>query len=229
MKVGWIGLVTCLVMLGPDVTHASTVEERVAEFGAQARARLAPYFRSVKVEYPPRQLVLVGLKAEQRLEVYAAGSDGTMRYLRSYPVLGASGTIGPKLRSGDRQVPEGLYRISALNPDSLFHVSLRIDYPNAHDRRRAAAEGRSDLGGDIMIHGGSISIGCLAMGDRAVEELFVLAADTGLGNLRVILSPLDLRRRSLDRLVTHSRPWTPELYSEIRAALAELPGTRVAQ
>jgi murein L,D-transpeptidase YafK len=181
-----------------------------------------------KLEYPPKQVVLVGLKAEQRLEVYAAGGDGRMHYLRSYPVLGASGTIGPKLRSGDRQVPEGLYRISALNPNSLFHVSLRIDYPNAHDRRRAAAEGRTDLGGDIMIHGGRFSIGCLAMGDRAVEELFVLAADTGLGNLRVILSPLDLRRRSLDRLVTHARPWTPELYGQIRAALAELPGTRVA-
>jgi hypothetical protein len=131
--------------------------------------------------------------------------------------------MGPKLRSGDRQVPEGLYRISALNPDSLFHVSLRVDYPNAHDRRRAAAEARTDLGGDIMIHGGRISIGCLAMGDPVVEELFVLAADTGLANLRLILSPLDLRRRELARLVRHTRPWTPELYAEIRAALAELP------
>lgn len=207
----------------PGTSPAATVEERVAQLGAAARGRLAPYFSRARIAYPPKQVVLVGLKAEQRLEIYAAGSDGRLRYLRSYPVLAASGKMGPKLRSGDRQVPEGLYRISALNPDSAFHVSLRIDYPNAHDRRRAAADGRTDLGGDIMIHGGQISIGCLAMGDPAAEELFVLAADTGLPNLRVILSPLDFRRGRLARLVKHTQPWTPELYAEISAALAELP------
>jgi hypothetical protein len=223
MRDALIALCACLAALLPGSVGASTVEERVAQFGAAARGRLAPYFARARLAYPPREVVLVGLKAEQRLELYAAGSDGRMRFLRSYPVLAASGKMGPKLRSGDRQVPEGLYRISALNPDSQFHLSLRIDYPNAHDLRRAAEEGRTDLGGDIMIHGGRISIGCLAMGDPVAEELFVLAAETGLANLRVILSPLDFRRTRLARLVKHTLPWTPALYADIRAALAELP------
>jgi murein L,D-transpeptidase YafK len=138
-------------------------------------------------------------------------------------VHAASGALGPKLREGDEQVPEGVYRITGLNPNSQYHLSLRVDYPNAADRERARAEGRDDLGGDIMIHGRAVSVGCLAMGDSAAEELFVLAAETGLPKLRVILSPLDFRRRALPRSLVPARPWVPALYDEIRAELAKLP------
>jgi murein L,D-transpeptidase YafK len=167
--------------------------------------------------------VLVGLKLERRLELYAAGRDGRVRYVRAYPVRAASGTPGPKRRAGDAQVPEGVYRISALNPNSRFHLSLRIDYPNARDRLRAEADGRSDLGGDIMIHGGAESIGCLAVGDPAVEELFVLAAQTGIENVRVVLSPIDFRVRALPAALMPADEWAPALYAEVQAALAELP------
>ena len=105
----------------------------------------------------------------------------------------------PEVERGDMQVPEGLYRIESLNPNSLYHLALRVNYPNQFDKSKGKAEKRNDLGCDIMIHGKNCSIGCLAMGDEAVEELFVLAGETGIENITVILSPVDFRTRGLPR------------------------------
>jgi hypothetical protein len=200
-----------------------TVEQRLEQYGAQARGRLQPYFRQAAVPYPPAKLTLVGLKQERQLEVYAAGTDGRWRHVRSYPILGCSGHAGPKLAYGDGQVPEGLYRIESLNPNSLYHLALRLNYPNDDDRARAQADGRTELGGDIMIHGNRGSAGCLAMGDTAIEELFVLAADTGIARTDVILAPADFRRREPNLQGFAPPAWTSDLYQQIRQRLHELP------
>ena len=184
---------------------------------------MRPAFEAAGVAYPPGAVALVGLKQERRLEVYAGARGGELRFVHAYPVLAASGVPGPKLRSGDLQVPEGVYRIALLNPNSRFHLSLRVDYPNAFDRRNAAADGRTDLGGDIMIHGNAVSIGCLAIGDAAIEEVFVLAADVGPERVSVVLSPLDLRTSPLPAALAEAHPWADELYAAIRGALAALP------
>ena len=220
----WSALLCTLLLgaLGEAPVSGATVSERLEQYGPGARERLRPYFETARIAYPPAALVIVGLKQEARLEVYASKPGGAQVHVVSYPILAASGAPGPKLRAGDLQVPEGLYRIALLNPNSRFHLSLRVDYPNAFDRRMAAADGRSDLGGDIMIHGNQVSIGCLAMGDPASEELFVLVADTGLEKTRVILAPSDLPRAPPP--VGPLLPaWTAALYREIRAALTPLP------
>ena len=202
------------------VRGSYTVEQRVAQF-SEARARLEVHFRLSGVGFPPTRVVLLGLKDERRLEVYAAAAPDTFRRVTSYAVLAASGTLGPKLREGDRQVPEGVYGVESLNPNSRFHVSLRVDYPNAFDREAAAREGRDRLGGDIMIHGGAASVGCLAVGDASAEELFLLAATVGIANVTVVLSPVDLRTRPLPAGLDGG--WRAELYRNIRARLATLP------
>jgi hypothetical protein len=199
----------------------ATVASRVAEHGRAARARLAPVFARAGVAYPPAAVTLVGLKEEARLEVHAGARRDAQAFVTSYPILAASGGPGPKLREGDGQVPEGLYRIESLNPNSRYHLALRVSYPNADDRRRGIADRRPRLGGDIMIHGNAVSIGCLAMGDAAAEDLFVLAADTGLSGIAVILAPHDLRRRPAPT-GTGLPAWAPALYADIRAALAAL-------
>lgn len=204
------------------VRTKKTVAERLAEYGPAARQRLAPDFARLGLAYPPRRLTLVGLKSERRLEAWVGGDTNGLRLLRTYPILAASGRLGPKLREGDRQVPEGLYRIELLNPNSLYHLSLRVNYPNAFDRGKGRGDGRDALGGDIMIHGGAKSIGCIAVGDPAAEELFVLAADVGLENVRVILSPVDFRVRELPAEMPPVPPWTPDLYAAIRRELAAL-------
>ena len=204
-------------------TPTKTVADRLQEYGPAARIRLWPYFTRAGVNYPPQKVALVGLKAERELQVYAESDGGGWKFVRAYPVLGASGVIGPKLREGDRQVPEGIYPIDLLNPNSRHQISMQIGYPNAFDREQAAHEGRASLGGEIMIHGGNTSIGCLAVGDEPSADLFVLTADTGVSNVKVILSPVDFRAgKSLPE--TNQLPaWTADLYEQIKARLAELP------
>ena len=127
-----------------------TVADVVAKYGPSARARLKPHFQRAGVAYPPKEIAILGFKDEKRVAFWARG-DSRWRFIRDYPVLAASGHAGPKLREGDRQVPEGEYGVEALNPNSRFHVALRLDYPNAEDRAHAAREGRAGLGGDIKI------------------------------------------------------------------------------
>jgi TPR repeat protein len=186
---------------------------------ARAEERLALQFASRGVPYPPEAVSLVALKAEARLELWArAGADWT--FVRSYLVRAASGRLGPKLKEGDLQVPEGVYRIAALNPNSSYHLALRVDYPNEWDRARAAEEGRTKLGGDIMIHGGNESIGCLAVGDPAVEEIFAVVSRVGRENAQVILSPVDLRK--IDPAAVPAKTekrWLRDLYRTIAREL----------
>ena len=126
-------------------------------------------------------------------------------------------------RSGDRQVPEGLYDIDLLNPNSKFSVSMRVNYPNDFDKAMALKENRKDpLGGAIMIHGRSSSIGCLAMGDPASEELFVLASDIGIEKVKVIIAPQDFRVKARPTLA-HAPDWLDGLYDQIEAAMKSFP------
>jgi murein L,D-transpeptidase YafK len=205
------------------LSKTRTVAERVQQYGEAARARLSPHFQRAQVAYPPERVTLVALKAERVLQVYAAGPANGYRFVRSYPILAASGRAGPKLRQGDRQVPEGIYAIESLNPNSRFHLALRVGYPNAFDRDQAQREGRTSLGGDIMIHGSSVSVGCLAMGDEAAEDLFILAADTGLQNLTAILAPVDFRTGAAVSKAAKLPDWSATLHAEIKTRLAELP------
>ncbi len=200
----------------------ATVADRIVEFGQDARDRLRPFFENKGVPYPPEKVVCVGIKSEKVLEVYGCERSEEIRFIRAYPILGSSGTLGPKLREGDRQVPEGLYEIESLNPNSRFHVALRLNYPNVFDREQARRDGRTDIGGDIMIHGASVSVGCLAMGDEAIEELFVLVVDTGIENVSVILTPVDFRHADIT-LHDESPGWTADLYAMIKSELDRLP------
>jgi len=204
------------------VKGRSTVAERVAQYGPAVRARLSSDFKRVGCTYPPAKMKLVGLKKEKRLEVWVAPTNGVYALLKTYPIIGTSGGLGPKLEEGDSQMPEGIYRIDFLNPNSRYHLSLRVDYPNAYDRVKAAADGRTKLGGDIMIHGSAWSDGCFAMGDPAAEDLFVLAAETGLANVSVILSPVDFRVRELPDKRPKVPAWTTDLYALIRQELMNL-------
>lgn len=206
-----------------------TVSARVAEFGEAVHGRLTPVFERIGVSYPPARVTLVGLKSERRIEVWVAGSDGAWKHLKNYPILGMSGILGPKLREGDLQVPEGIYRVESLNPNSRFHLALRVNYPNEEDRKRGASDGREALGSDIMIHGQDRSIGCLAMGDEAAEDLFVLAAETGIDRTSIILSPVDFRTRMLPAEMPAIPGWTAELYTTIRLEMTKLGESTMAR
>jgi hypothetical protein len=201
---------------------AKTVADRLQEFGSVAQSRLVPHFEKAGLHFPPGKLIFVGIKNKGRLEIYASSGNEQPKFIRFYPILRASGDLGPKLKEGDRQVPEGIYKVESLNPNSSYHVSLRVSYPNQFDREQARKENRTNLGGDIMIHGKAVSIGCLAMGDEAAEDLFTLAALTGIENIEVILTPVDFRREQMPAL-TGLPSWAKPLYEEINNRLSTLP------
>jgi len=193
-----------------------SVQQVLEQYEAGSLERLRPYFDAAKAPYPPKRVALLAIKDEKKLELWTEEA-GERFFIRSYPIKAASGVSGPKLREGDRQVPEGIYRLEHLNPNSAYHLSMKIDYPNSSDRQQAAQEGRTRLGGDIFIHGKAVSIGCLAMGDQAIEELFTLVARIGVHNVKVIIAPSDPRRGDIQHIAKHQPDWVAELYKNIAA------------
>ncbi|OQX30225.1 MAG: hypothetical protein B0D96_07750 [Candidatus Sedimenticola endophacoides] len=199
-----------------------SVDDVVAAYSDKVSSRLLPRFQFAGVAWPPERVVLVATKDTRRLELWVLEGAEWVR-VREYRIKGMSGGFGPKLREGDRQVPEGFYNVTHLNPNSRFHLSMKLDYPNLFDRAQAERDGRSDLGGDIFIHGGVLSTGCLAVGDNAIEELFVLAAEIGSERISVLISPKDFRYRPLEPLSPETPPWVFELHQQIAANLERFP------
>jgi len=192
----------------------SGVETVIKEIGPKAEARIKPFFNRAGTPFPSQRLGFVVIKEEMALEVWAEG-NGNWKHIRTYEILAASGWHGPKLRKGDRQVPEGIYQVTALNPASRFHLSMKLNYPNDYDLQRARDEKRSNLGGDIYIHGKDKSRGCLAIGDTAIEELFVLVAKTKPGNVEVVITPHDMRKYGPNPGGFSKPSWLPDLYKTI--------------
>jgi len=101
-----------LVLASVPMHAKQTIEGRVAEYGAKVDERLKPLFESKGVPYPPAQLALIGLKQEGFLQVYAAGKDGTFHHIKTYPILAASGGLGPKQREGDSRFPKAFTELN---------------------------------------------------------------------------------------------------------------------
>lgn len=146
------------------------------------------------------EMLFVGFKEEQRLDVYLKTRGAEQFTLwKSFPVCAASGVLGPKSRQGDLQVPEGCYFIDRFNPASQFHLSLGLNYPNSADKKRSKA---SDLGGDIFIHGKCVTIGCLPMTDAIMEQLYILAVhaqNNGQRKIPVYIFPFEMGAKRLER------------------------------
>jgi len=198
-----------------------TVDDILQTYGAFVAGKFNYYFAKAKVAYPPREVIFIALKQEKKLELWARDS-GEFRLIRDYYILAASGGAGPKLRQGDRQVPEGIYRIEELNPNSHYHLSMKLNYPNNFDRFHAGQEGRTNPGSDIFIHGKTASIGCLALGDESIEELFVLTAQVGIENVKVVIAPHDPRISPLETEFDNFPDWISELYWAISREIAAL-------
>ena len=143
-------------------------------------------------------------KSVYQLEVWMKmAKDSNYTHLKTYPICNYSGELGPKLKEGDKQAPEGFYEITknSLNPNSKFHLSMNIGYPNRYDRYY----GRT--GSYIMIHGACVSIGCFAMGDKQIEEIYDLvesALDNGQKSVKVHIFPFRMSEKEM-RLHSNNR------------------------
>ena len=149
---------------------------------------------------PSRLEIMVRLlKTHRELEVWARNRDGgPFELLHAYPLAATSGTLGPKRRAGDGQVPEGFYEIDRFNPKSNFHLSLGLNYPTAAER----ALGEPDPGGDIFIHGGEVTIGCMPITNAGIEEVYLLAVmarAAGQASIPVHIFPFPMTEAELTK------------------------------
>lgn len=119
-------------------------------------------------------------KKERVIEVWKKANAGNYILVKSFPICRWSGKLGPKIKEGDGQTPEGFYTVSPrqLNPNSSYHLSFNIGFPNAYDR----ANGRT--GNYLMVHGNCVSIGCFAMTNAGIEEIYALVREAFVGGQR---------------------------------------------
>jgi len=157
-------------------------------------------FAKAQLSYPPKRIFIRVFKHEEVLELWSADASGKMRKVFDYPICYASGKLGPKRKEGDEQVPEGIYYIDRFNPASNFFLSLGINYPNRSDRKFAH---RQRPGGDIFLHGNCVSIGCVAITDPLIKELYlaaVQARSNGQRRIPVHIFPMRMDKSGLAKL-----------------------------
>lgn len=143
--------------------------ERLADVRARLLPKLSEELAAKKCRLGQRVFVRI-FKESRELEVWLRDEPGEWTLFRTYPIACFSGTLGPKTREGDMQAPEGFYNVTAkmLNPASKYHLAFNVGYPNAYD----VAHGRT--GSLIMVHGDVCSIGCFAMTDAVIEEIYLV-------------------------------------------------------
>lgn len=207
-------ILICLLALAICVLAIEQTASRELDFKSQQRRyprvraafaeksdALKTLFQDKSLQFPPAELFLRIIKDEDILQVWVRGDDSTaFSIFQSYPICYFSGELGPKRQQGDLQLPEGLYHIDRFNPASRFHLSLGINYPNASDR---ILGNRRSLGGDIFIHGDCVSIGCAAMTDERIKEIYVLAVESknnGQRQIPVFIYPTQMNDAGMQKL-----------------------------
>lgn len=181
-----------VLVLVPSLAFA---QPRVEDVKHRRSADVRALAEKAGVPYPAPQLYLRAFKAEKELEVWAAAKGKPLTLVATYPFCAASGELGPKRKEGDLQVPEGLYAVSQFNPTSNFHLSMKVSYPNASDLKRSD---RRAPGGLIYLHGGCASIGCIAIGDEAIEVVYLLGLGAS-GEIPFDIFPMRLTDAALER------------------------------
>lgn len=199
-----------LLTLLPLVASAGRIE-KIRE---ARKAELAALVEKAGLTYPVDEVYVRGFKQERVLELWAGSRGKPLSLIKTYPFCAASGELGPKREEGDLQVPEGLYEVTEFNPGSNFHLSFKVGYPNASDRVRGT---RGKLGGLIYVHGNCASVGCIAIEDGPIEEVYLLALDARIKPVRIDLFPFRLSEKALAAAKTDSHL---EFWKELAPAWA---------
>lgn len=141
-------------------------------------------FEAKDLQWPGKDLYLRAFKLENELEVWTKDAKTQQfQLIKTYRICALSGKPGPKRKKGDKQVPEGFYFIEDFNAHSDFHLSMGINYPNYSDLMNT---GGSNPGGDIYIHGGCLTVGCLPMEDEGIKEIYTLCLNAKLNGQNYI-------------------------------------------
>jgi murein L,D-transpeptidase YafK len=158
-------------------------------------------------------------KYEEIIEIWRQKPDGEYIYMTNIAICKQGKQLGPKQREGDFQTPEGFYEITkeSLNPDSRLWLAIRVEYPNAYDRAHKHG------GGDVEIHGGCRSAGCIAIEDGPITDLYALVRDAlnaGQDKIQLQIYPFKMRGYALDD------PKHNDFWSQLRVGYEKFEETR---
>lgn len=176
--------------------------QRPAQAMMKNEAALKKQFEDKKLVWPAKYVYIRSFKYDSQLEIWVK-NDKKEQYklFKTYKVCALAGTLGPKRLEGDYQVPEGFYYINEFNPNSQYHLSLGLNYPNISDRILSDA---IRPGGSIYIHGSCVTVGCIPLTDPIIEEVYTITAhakDEGQDFIPVHIFPIRFNvKRSIDYL-----------------------------
>lgn len=193
--------------------NSDTAAIKIAALQDTVLPKLMVLFQA-KNTTPGDSVLIRVFKQEKQLELWVARA-GDLVLLKTYVVCAASGRPGPKRKQGDMQVPEGFYAVDHFNPESDYHLSFRVNYPNEADRYFADPQ---RPGGDIYVHGDCASIGCIAIRDAPIEEVFLsawLAKEKGQVTIPIHIFPCRMTDENL-RILYVTYPQHRQRWAELR-------------
>jgi len=173
---------------------------RVSESWKKYNDTLSREFKRKNVAYPPKDIYLRAFKSQNEMELWARNNENSeYKLIKTYRICALSGALGPKRTQGDRQVPEGYYFIEEFNPKSDYYLSLLLNYPNYSDQLMS----KEKPGGDIYIHGGCVTVGCMPMTNDGIEEIYTVCLNARLNgqeNIPVHIFPTRLTKNGMSYL-----------------------------
>jgi murein L,D-transpeptidase YafK len=183
------------------ISYQKTLE-RPADAMNRKEFTLQKQFAEKGLTWPARYVYIRSFKYDSQLEVWVKNDrKEAYKLFKTYKVCALAGTMGPKRMEGDYQVPEGFYYINEFNPNSTYHLSLGLNYPNLSDRILSDKE---SPGGEIYIHGSCVTVGCIPLTDPMIEELYIITAhakDLGQDFIPVHIFPIRFDvKKSVDYL-----------------------------
>jgi murein L,D-transpeptidase YafK len=171
---------------------------------------------------PAAPILIRAFKKEAELEVWKRREDGRFVHLKTFPICRWSGQLGPKTTQGDRQVPEGFYAVTPgqLNPNSSYHLSFDIGFPNAFDRARGGS------GAFLMVHGACSSSGCFAMTDQGVSEIYAIVREAFAGGQQAFQFQSFPFRMTAENLAKHRSDQHIDFWRQLKEGSDRFEATR---
>ncbi|RAV99400.1 L,D-transpeptidase family protein [Pseudochryseolinea flava] len=200
MRIIWI--ITFTMLQSASFKSTQLLHQRVKSAYAEKEDVVKKYFEEKKLAPQGYSIFMRAFKQEEKLEVWVKYNNTAYTLLHTYEICSSSGVLGPKRKEGDAQVPEGVYQINHFNPQSNFHLSLGLDYPNASDK---ILSDRKSPGSAIYIHGNCVTIGCIPITDDKIKELYILAVEArnnGQKKIPVHIFPRQLSDTNLAQLTS---------------------------
>lgn len=172
--------------------------ERVRQAKKDYDSPLQELFKSKELNYPPESIFIRAFKQDEQLELWGKDkADSKYTLIKTFDICASSGSLGPKRKEGDGQVPEGFYHINVFNPYSSFYLSMQVNYPNRSDK---VLSDKTNPGGLIFIHGACVTIGCVPILDEGIKQLYwtcVQAKSNGQSKIQVHIFPTRLTETNI--------------------------------